>query len=88
MPDDPITCIVTIDDYAGNIRFSLVKLERRNISRRNRKSICGTDKDYQGHEAPLHPFLYMDLHEIFGKNAVQCDHGQSSLSDARWRGYR
>ncbi|MCY4225833.1 MAG: Eco57I restriction-modification methylase domain-containing protein [Bacteroidetes bacterium] len=44
-----------------------MKLERRNISRRNRKSICGTDKDYQGHEAPLHPFLYMDLHEIFGE---------------------
>ncbi len=60
--------IVTFDDHEGNIRFPEVNLEGKNMKGSNRRLSEAKAKIIEGREAHLHPFLYMDLHEIFGED--------------------
>jgi len=60
--------IVTFDGHEGNIRFPEVNLEGKNMKGSNRRLAEAKAKITEGREAHLHPFLYMDLHEIFGED--------------------
>jgi len=60
--------IVTFDDHEGNIRFPEVNLEGKNMRGSNRRIAEAQAKITEGREAHIHPFLYMDLNEIFGED--------------------
>lgn len=65
--------IITFDNPEGNIRFPEAQCEWK-----YGKCIhCGASEqksqDREGREAHIHPFLHMDLDEIFGKDNMQID---------------
>lgn len=60
--------IVTFDDHEGNIKFPEVQIEAERGKLSERQVAKAHAKIAEGREAHLHPFLYLDIREIFGED--------------------